>query len=284
MAVLEIINTGTGLSVQDGGRPGWRRYGVPPGGAMDRYAARWANRLLGNRDTAPTLEVLLQGAKLRVLESIWIAVAGGDLGASIAPWSARLVAAGEVLHFKKNSGGLWAYVAVPGGFAVDCWMGSASVDARNGLGALLRKGDQLSAVMQLPRLSTEQVGGRSLIPEAQRDYRKPPVFTLLRGPEFERFPPAAADSLVEAKWKVTSQLDRTGYRLEGPALPVPESIKSGPVLPGSFQIPGNGQPIVTMPDGPTVGGYPKLAVLKESELNWIAQCRPGMEVAFRWAD
>ena len=89
MPVIEIISTGVGLSVQDYGRPGWRRFGVPPGGVMDRSSAAAANRLLGNRADAPVLEVLMQGAKLRVLKDTWIAIAGADLGCAIAPWTAR---------------------------------------------------------------------------------------------------------------------------------------------------------------------------------------------------
>ncbi len=142
MATIEIISVGVGLSIQDRGRSGWRQFGVPSGGAMDRYSAGAANRLLGNRADAPVLEVLMQGAKLRVLEDTWIALSGADLGCELAPWTACEVRAGTVLHFPVNHSGLWAYIAVPGGFEVDRWFGSASVDARNGLGAPLKKGSQ----------------------------------------------------------------------------------------------------------------------------------------------
>ena len=280
MPVIEIISTGVGLSVQDYGRPGWRRFGVPPGGVMDRSSAAAANRLLGNRADAPVLEVLMQGAKLRVLEDTWIAIAGADLGCAIAPWTACAVSAGTILQFPMNRSGLWAYVAVPGGFDADRWFGSASVDSRNGLGRPLERGVQLSAVTSASSFKYERVGRRVLAAELQRDFSRPMEFELLPGPQFDLFSSQARGELVSSEWTVSPRSDRTGFRLEGPALNVPDSIRSEPVLPGSLQIPGNGQPIVTMVDGPTVGGYAKIAILREADLDWLAQCRPGTKIGF----
>jgi biotin-dependent carboxylase-like uncharacterized protein len=280
MPVIEIISTGVGLSVQDYGRPGWRRFGVPPGGVMDRSSAAAANRLLGNRADAPVLEVLMQGAKLRVLEDTWIAIAGADLGCAIAPWTACAVSAGTVLQFPMNRSGLWAYVAVPGGFDADRWFGSASVDSRNGLGRPLERGVQLSAVTSASSFKYERVGRRVLAAELQRDFSRPMEFELLPGPQFDLFSSQARADLVSSEWTVSPRSDRTGFRLEGPALNVPDSIRSEPVLPGSFQIPGSGLPIVTMVDGPTVGGYAKIAILREADLDWLAQCRPGTKIGF----
>ena len=280
MLVIEIISTGVGLSVQDYGRPGWRRFGVPPGGVMDRSSAAAANRLLGNRADAPVLEVLMQGAKLRVLEDTWIAIAGADLGCAIAPWTACAVSAGTILQFPMNRSGLWAYVAVPGGFDADRWFGSASVDSRNGLGRPLERGVQLSAVTSASSFKYERVGRRVLAAELQRDFSRPMEFELLPGPQFDLFSSQARADLVSSEWTVSPRSDRTGFRLEGPALNVPDSIRSEPVLPGSFQIPGSGLPIVTMVDGPTVGGYAKIAILREADLDWLAQCRPGTKIGF----
>ena len=240
-------------------------------------------RILGNRADAPVLEVLMQGAKLRVLEDTWIALAGADLGCEVSPWTACEVKAGTVLQFPVNRSGLWAYLAVPGGFQVDRWFSSASVDARNGPGQPLRKGDQLSAALREPNTSVERVGRRVLLPEQQRDFSTSAQFELLPGPQFDLFTAEAREQLVSAEWTISARSDRTGYRLEGPELSVPESIRSEPVLPGSFQIPGNGQPIITMADGPTVGGYAKLAVLREVDIDWLAQCQPGTKVTFKWS-
>jgi biotin-dependent carboxylase-like uncharacterized protein len=247
---------------------------------MDRSSAAAANRLLGNRADAPVLEVLMQGAKLRVLKDTWIAIAGADLGCAIAPWTACAVPAGTVLQFPMNRSGLWAYVAVPGGFDADRWFGSASVDSRNGLGRPLERGVQLSAVTSASSFGYERVGRRVLAAELQRDFSRPMEFELLPGPQFDLFSSQARADLVSSEWTVSPRSDRTGFRLEGPALNVPDSIRSEPVLPGSFQIPGSGLPIVTMVDGPTVGGYAKIAILREADFDWLAQCRPGTKIGF----
>jgi biotin-dependent carboxylase-like uncharacterized protein len=247
---------------------------------MDRSSAAAANRLLGNRADAPVLEVLMQGAKLRVLEDTWIAIAGADLGCAIAPWTACAVSAGTVLQFPMNRSGLWAYVAVPGGFDADRWFGSASVDSRNGLGRPLERGVQLSAVTSASSFKYERVGRRVLAAELQRDFSRPMEFELLPGPQFDLFSSQARADLVSSEWTVSPRSDRTGFRLKGPALNVPDSIRSEPVLPGSVQIPGSGLPIVTMVDGPTVGGYAKIAILREADLDWLAQCRPGTKIGF----
>jgi biotin-dependent carboxylase-like uncharacterized protein len=250
---------------------------------MDCYSASIANRLLGNRDDAPVLEVLMQGVKLRVLEDTWLAVAGADLSCALAPWTACAVSAGTVIAFPMSRSGLWAYVAVPGGFSAERWFGSASVDARNGLGTPLVVGSQLSRCTESHTLGYERVGRRVIAPKLQRDFSAPMEFELLPGPQYDLFSAQARAELVSAEWTVSSHSDRTGFRLKGPELEVPCSIASEPVLAGSFQVPGNGQPIVTMVDGPTVGGYAKCALLRESDLDWFAQCRPGTKIRFRWA-
>lgn len=282
--VIKVLATGVGLSVQDQGRLGWRRFGVPPSGAMDRYAAVWANQLLGNAPHAPVLEIAMQGAKFRVLEDTWMALAGADNSAELQAWTAVPVQAGTELDFTRPKAGIWSYLAVPGGFEVDHYFKSASVDARNGIGKIIRVGAVLNAAAHKPAIADTGVSARSVRPDLQRDYSKPPVLQLLPGPQYATFSKSAKSQMVESAWTISAALDRTGFRLEGPELDVPQSIPSEPVLPGSFQVPGNGQPIVTLYDGPTVGGYPKIAVLREADLDWFVQCKPGMKVRFQWAD
>ena len=281
---FEVTATGTGLALQDGGRVGWRRFGVPPGGALDGYAMRAANRLLGNPLEAPVLEVFRQGACLRLLEPCWVGLAGADSCANLPAWTARRLPSGAWLDFSKKAAGVFSYLAVPGGFCGERWFDSVSVDPRIGLGAPLTKGSILEAAEMTPGPIASRVVARQLDSELRRDDEAAPVFALLPGPQFESFSSGAPEALVSSSWTVSPRSDRTGYRLEGPSLAVPESIPSEPVLAGSFQVPGNGQPIITMADGPTVGGYPKLAVLREADRDRLAQCGPGTQVRFRWAD
>lgn len=280
---LKITSPGSGIALQDAGRSGWLRYGVPAGGAVDRHAMRAANKLLGNRADAPVLEVLMQGARLKVLENTWIALAGADFCPTVPAWAALELKAGEVIEFSKRVTGLFAYLAVPGGFLAERWFGSASADLRNGLGLALKRGDVLTPVAKKPGASTEVIARRILVEEERRSYASEESFSLLPGPQFDAFTEEARKALVISDWKISAQSDRTGYRLDGPKIEVPTSIESEPVLPGSFQVPGSGQPIITMVDGPTVGGYPKIAVLRDADRDRLAQCAPGTIVRFLWA-
>lgn len=278
MEVLEIVKTGLGASVQDLGRIGWKRFGVPPSGVMDPHAAAWANRLVGNSDGAPLLELLLQGAKFRVLTERRFAVAGAEAGARISAWHARSIARGEVLEFPRNQKGLWTYVAVHGGFEAGEVLGSSSAYPRGGIGRMLQPGDRLSAGSASDVL---HVGESWTAWSEQRDYDAPPLSRVWRGPQWELFDPAEQRCFLDAEWEVSSRSDRVGYRLEGARLNAPAGeMRSEPVVVGSIQVPPNGQPIVTMRDGPTVGGYPKIGIVDPESLSWLAQCRPG--VRFRW--
>lgn len=277
---IEILSLGSGMTLQDAGRIGWRRYGVPLGGAMDRHAMRAANQLLGNKPDAPVLEILMQGARLKVLADTWVAFAGADSCTDCSAWTAFEVKAGQILEFTERADGLFAYLAVPGGFVSDRWFGSVSSDPRNRLGVALKIGDLLSVSS---KCSLQRVKRRVLIEDERRSYGPTEKFSLLAGPQYEVFSDKAREAFVSSEWEVSKRSDRTGYRLQGPQLEVPASIPSEPVLPGSFQVPGSGKPILTMVDGPTVGGYPKIAILRDADRDRLAQCAPGTQLRFTWA-
>jgi len=280
--VFEILEPGLGATLQDRGRPGWRRFGVPPSGAMDDHAAHWANRLLDNTPDAPVVEFLLQGARLRALGETWIAVTGADADASVPTWRAVRTNEDEVLQFPANRSGVWVYLAVEGGFEGPRWLGSASVYARGRLGQPSASGNVLcratNARFELPR----GVAGRVVDWHERRNYESPPPLRVWRAPQWDLFSETDRDFFFAQEWTVSSQSDRVGYRLAGrPLKPSAAQILSEPVLVGSIQIPPDGQPIVTMRDGPTVGGYPKLGLVEAADVSWLAQCRPGVNVRFQ---
>lgn len=280
--VFEILEPGLGATLQDRGRPGWRRFGVPPSGAMDDHAAHWANRLLDNAPDAPVVEFLLQGAKLRALGETWIAVTGADADASVPTWRAVRTNEDDVLQFPASRSGIWVYLAVESGFEGPRWLGSASVYARGRLGRPAACGSVLcratNACFELPR----GVAGRVVDWHERRDYESPPPLRVWRAPQWDLFSETDRELFFAQEWAVSSQSDRVGYRLTGRALkPAAAPILSEPVLVGSIQIPPDGQPIVTMRDGPTVGGYPKLGLVEAADVSWLSQCRPGVKVRFQ---
>jgi antagonist of KipI len=272
---LEVITPGCGASWQDAGRPGWKRFGVPPGGWMDGEAARAANRLLGNPEEAVVLELALQGARFRVRHSGWLAVAGASMG--WAPGTTRGVECGDVLDFTRHQSGVYAYLAAPGGWIAPEILRSAAVSARSGLGRGLNPGDVLSCRDDPARGSRP---AREESPAATQ-YPSDLALRVWPGPQWREFSDEARTSFFATGWKVSSRSDRMGVRLEGPCIAGPEAVMiSEPVRTGSVQITGGGQPVVTMRDGPTVGGYPKIAWLDEDACRRVAQVPPGGTIGF----
>ncbi len=284
--VLEVVSPGVALTVQDGGRHGLAGYGIPPGGAMDPVAARWANRLVDNPEDWPVLELCLQGQRFRARRDVWLALTGasGGIPGRCSGWSAFRVRAGEMLEFGPGPAGVWSYLAVPGGWNVERRLGSASSLAKAGLGPRWVPGLCLDVARGAHPVIPGFTAGRRVQASEVPLMPGTPRIRVWRGPQWDSFSVEDRERFVRETWTVTSQSDRSGYRLSGPALrPDPPDILSEPVLPGSIQVPASGQPVVTMPDGPTVGGYPKIAIVDPADLRAVAQCRPGQTLRFEWA-
>ena len=248
---------------------------------MDDQAASWANRLLDNPPSAPLIELLLQGAQFRALEPAWICLTGADAAAELPLWRVTRVREGDLIRFPESRSGLWTYLAVEGGFESELVLGSASVYSRGGIGKRLEKQDILSRPDETTFAFRPRVAGRFLQSSELRDYAAPPKLRVWRGPQRSSFTEPELAAFFSSKWKITSQCDRVGYRLEGVALhPKPAGIISEPVRVGSIQVPEHGQPIVVMRDGPTVGGYPKLGMLHPEDVARLAQCRGGQYIEF----
>jgi biotin-dependent carboxylase-like uncharacterized protein len=282
---FEILDPGFGATLQDHGRPGWRRFGVPPGGATDDHAANWANRLLDNPPGAPVIELLLQGAKLRARRELWLAITGADATASVPRWRAVRVQPEAAIEFPRSLSGVWIYLAVEGGFVAPRWFGSASVCVRAGIGMAFRAGDVVQAAGHKPFALPPGVAARVAPSAEQRDHRQPPALRVWPAPQVGLFSRADRERFFTQPWTLSSQSDRVGYRLQGTPLESrPPQLLSEPVRVGTVQVPESGLPIVTLRDGPTVGGYPKLGVLDPTDVSWLVQCRPGQSVRFRPAN
>lgn len=278
--VCEVEATGMAMSLQDGGRPGWARFGVPGSGFMDSHAAQWANRLVGNAPGAIAVEILGRGARLKFLSDAWIAITGARSGT--AAWRAVHASGGEVVRLCEPGPGLWTYVAVETGFEGPRRLGSASVYARGTLGNYVEAGAVLSRAGGSDFALPAGVSSRVAPWTEQRDYGHPPVLRVWPAPQWNSFTAAQRDHFFGQEWTVSPQSDRAGYRLAGVAIESKqEELLSEPVIAGTVQVPPSGQPIVTMRDGPTVGGYAKLGVVDPSDLPWLTQVQPGQHVRFR---
>jgi KipI family sensor histidine kinase inhibitor len=311
--VLRILDPGLGVSLQDTGRQGFRRFGVPSSGTVDPVTATWANRLLDNPPDAPVLELCLQGQCLEALRDGWVAVCGGSHPRGQAPYRAFRVRAGESLDFGPGDSGVWTYLAVPGGFWAEAFLESRSANPRAGIGRTLRSGDLILRNPAGDWHPPSGVAARSVAPDQWVTDRDTGPLRVWPGPQWAQFDAESQRRLFETEWRVTSQCDRVGYRLRSdrdaqsgsnrPTTPrpgpnhdrtekVPEppapgglawtggSLISEPVLTGSIQVPADGQPIVTLHDGPTLGGYPKIAWIDPRDLPRLVQRRSGQPVGF----
>jgi biotin-dependent carboxylase-like uncharacterized protein len=279
--VLEVLAAGAGMTIQDRGRSGWKRFGIPPGGAMDLESAQKANLLVGNDAGAPVVELVFTGAKFFVLSSAEFAIAGADVECEWPTWRNFRVEAGSEISFGLRRAGVWTYLAVRGGFVAPRWFGSASANLRAGFGEALQPGARLSYENRLP---VEEISSR-FVPELIREeYGQTPVLRVWRGPEWDSFTEEARRQFLAQTWRISPQSDRAGYRLEGIALESRLRMPSAPVAVGAIQVPPNGQPVVLLRDGPTVGGYPRLAILDAACVSRFTQCAPGTGVRFVLAE
>ncbi len=288
MRAIEVIDGGMLTTVQDLGRYGCQRYGVPTSGALDLFALRAANRLVGNEEADAGLEVTLIGPSLKFLVPATIALTGADLGVRLdgqplARWRSILVEAGSVLSFGDPHEGVRAYVGVAGGIDVPVVLGSRSTYTRSRLGGVdgrpLRAGDVLHICGDRPVL----LGGALRMPEASRPlHGSTHVLRVVLGPQDDRFSAGGIATFLGSTYTVTPQSDRMGYRLSGPAiehLRGPDIVSDGTPF-GAVQVAGDGVPIVLLADRGTAGGYTKIATVIGPDLPRLAQAAPGDAVTF----
>ena len=287
---IEILEPGLNTTVQDLGRYGYQRYGVPVSGALDAFALRAANILAGNEQGAAGLEMTAIAAKVMFRKESWIALTGADLswsldGHPVPRWRALPVGEGSVLSSEGPKDGIRAYLAVAGGIDVPVVMGSRSTYVKARLGGLegrsLRASDVLSTV---PLEAGARFVERALPDEYEIvTYGGRHEVRVILGPQHEAFPEHAIDTLLSSTYGVSPQSDRMGYRLEGPAIAHkdgPDIVSDGMPL-GALQVPGDGMPIVLLADRGTTGGYAKIATVISADMDRIAQAGPGDSIAFR---
>jgi antagonist of KipI len=267
------------MTVQDLGRNGYQRYGLPESGPMDWWAFRAANILVGNGLDSACLEMGFSDAAVKVEADALMALCGAGYRLRVNRkdlplWMAFRVRKGDVLNMEKIEGGNWAYLAVSGGILSPEWLGSRSAYPRAGLGRRLVTGVQLP----LSSAADEKLGlaGRTISEGARPSYGDPIELSVILGPHQNRITRASLETFNSAVYRLSAQSDRMGYRLKGPALEHSRGtdiVSQGMAL-GEIQVPADGQPIVMMPDHPTTGGYTCIGTVVRVDLPLLAQAQP----------
>jgi antagonist of KipI len=287
-----VIRAGFLTSVQDLGRTGFRQFGVSTSGALDPFALRVANLLVGNDEGAAGLEITLGGLHLRFDDERMVAWCGGEFDVQIG---SRALAAGHVarleigdeLKFGRAQIGCRCWLAISGGIDVPFVLGSRSTDLRANFGGFegraLRDGDVLTLDSR-PGSSPPATGISSWT--APHDWASPasrhPILRFVRGADWDLFNASTLQHFSSEAFTVSPDSDRMGVRFDGPELKREDEtdLISEAVAPGTIQVPPAGKPILLLGDCQTIGGYPKIAHVITVDLAVAAQLRAGNRVRF----
>ena len=288
--LVEVVSAGLLTTVQDLGRTGYQRFGIPVCGALDPVSLRIANILVGNAESDAGLEITALGPTIRFASDTVVALVGADFaievnGSEVRSWESVDVAAGSVLNIGAASDGLRAYLSIAGGIDVPRVMNSRSTDMKGVFGGF--EGRALQDGDSLPIADSPHVADWS-----QRrlpiDISRQPTFgqefhiRVILGPQDEEFTRSGIETMLTSEYRVTVDSDRMGCRLEGPDIAHetgPDIVSDGTAL-GSIQVPGSGQPIILLADRGTTGGYTKIATVIAPDIGLISQALPGARVRF----
>lgn len=291
---LTVREPGLYTTLQDLGRFGSQRFGVPVAGALDSLALSLANAVAGNPPGMAALEILVAGPTIEV-EALSIRVALGGTGAvieiidggerrTVPAWHSVSLKRGTVFRIGALPETLCACLAVEGGFTARPVLGSVSTYSRSRIGGFegrpLCAGDILPVAQDSSLRRAEQA--LATVPESCRDQ---PIRVVM-GPQHDMFTAQACETFLTTPYTISNSADRMGMRLEGAMLVHAGGVDivSDGTAPGSIQVPGSGQPIVLLADRQTTGGYPKIATVISADLPVLARRRPGDRVEFKAVD
>ncbi|MFZ6048407.1 biotin-dependent carboxyltransferase family protein [Pseudomonas sp. CR3202] len=296
--MIKVLKPGLATSIQDAGREGYYHLGIPPSGALDQFALRAANLLVGNAPTAAALECTLLGPQLEFQRDALVAVTGARMtprldGAEMPQDTAFRVRAGQVLGFDYIKAGARGYVAIDGGIEVPEVLGSRSTYGLGALGGF--QGRRLAAGDELPlgKPAGEGREGLALPRSLQIEVGGEVTLRVVPGLYVHRLTDRAVEQFFADTWTVGSEADRTGYRFKG-GTPLefvpreqpfgagsdPSNIVDACYPIGSIQVPGGLEPIILHRDAVSGGGYATIGTVISPDLDRMAQMQPNQKARF----
>lgn len=298
MNAITVIKPGLATTVQDAGRPGYYHLGIPQSGALDQYAFRLANLLVGNDEGAALLECTLLAPQLRFECDALIAVSGAALevriaGQPVARNAAHALRAGQTLDFGFMTRGARAYLAVAGGIAVAPVLGSRSTYGLGAFGGFSGRKLQAGDVLPIGRAAGPAPAPVALPPELIAPLPRQLELRVLPGLYFHRLEDESASSFFADSWTVAPEADRIGYRYRGGSAlrfkarkqpfgagSDPSNIVDAGYPYGSIQVPGGSEPIVLHRDAVSGGGYAMIGTVISADMDAIAQMQPNHTARF----
>ncbi|MGE8129726.1 biotin-dependent carboxyltransferase family protein [Methylobacterium sp. NPDC080182] len=287
MPALVIDSAGPGITLQDGGRHGYLRYGITAAGPMDPLMHAAANRAASNGLDATAIEISTGGVTVSAEDgAVGLALLAPGFrvaldGLPLPDTVALTLEPGQTLVVRAGDAGAWGYLAVAGRLDVAPVLGSAATHTRSGLGGLDGRG--LAAGDRLPVAEGRTSDGapqRLVAPWLARDGRE---IRVVLGPQDDYFAPDQIEAFLAGPWTVSPRGDRMACFVDGTPLRHAKGhdIVSDGVAMGAIQVPGNGLPIILMADRQSTGGYPKIATVIGPDLGRLAQVRGGASLSFR---
>ena len=295
---IEVKSAGLSTTVQDLGRPGYYHLGIPLGGAMDRFALRTANLLVGNPENAAGLEAVFMGPELEFTQDSVVAVTGAELpplldGATMDTWTSFNVKAGQVLEFDYLQAGARAYIAVSGGIDTPPALGSRSTYTIGALGGFEGRPIQPGDALPVGETVNPEATGRSIPQRLRRETGNFCELRVVAGLYWHRLTEDSGRRFFEDTWMVAPEADRMGYRFQGGrtlefiereppfgAGSDPSNITDACYPYGSIQVPSGTEPIVLHRDAVSGGGYFMIGTVISADMDLVGQLQPNTETHF----
>ncbi|PKA84428.1 biotin-dependent carboxylase-like uncharacterized protein [Ulvibacter sp. MAR_2010_11] len=279
--MIEVVSGGLYTSLQDLGRYGYRKYGVPLSGAMDSFSAELANRLVGNAPSEAVMEITYIGPVLRFLCHTQIAIAGAGFSPTVnnieIPLNTRIdIAKDSLLKFGLPDYGMRAYLSVAKGFQSEKVFDSYSYYEGITSKQTIATGDflEISPSVEFHDNATASVKVRKI-------YFSSEAIEVTPGPEFHHFTKSFQQKLIQTRGPILAESNRMAYLLNGfESYSAPEMI-TAPVQPGTVQLTPSGKCVILMRDAQTTGGYARILQLTEASINILAQKRAGEIIQFK---
>ncbi|AUD78167.1 urea amidolyase [Kangiella profundi] len=286
---INFIKAGMQTSLQDLGRPGFRRFGIPNNGALDPVSLQIANWLVSKPLNSACLEITQAGPVIEFTQDMAIAVTGAHFELSIDDipvdmHQTLLVNKGERLAFGKLVNGARAYLAFSAEPDLPKIMESYSTNLMANFGGYEGKAFKNNNTLPLTNIVNPKT--KKTPKELQLEFGDNYQIRFVEGREWSDFSNATQNSFMDSGYKVTSQSNRMGMRLKGEVLKTTEtlSMTTAPITPGTIQIPPDGQPIITLADGQTTGGYPRIGQVITADLSILGQLKANDSISFQCID
>jgi len=286
MGQIKFISGGMLTSIQDLGRYGYQKFGMPVSGAMDTYSLQLANYLVGNKRDEACFEITYLGPEIEFLSDTTIAISGAIMqsivnGRPVPMNTSICISKGDILVMGAVKKGMRAYLSIAGGVIIPEVMGSKSTYLRAKVGGFQGRKIENGDLIKIAKSSLMPI--KEIPSPLLFIYQSIQTIRVLKGTEFDLFETEGWNTFLNSEYTISNQNDRMGYRLSGPPIKHKNGadIISSGIVNGSIQVPGHGEPIIMMADHQTVGGYTKIANVVSVDLPIMGQMKAGDKIKFK---